>query len=53
MVLETWKKASNDKNKAFGALSKNLSKAFVCWNDDLLISNFQANGLDLLFRAWL
>ena len=38
VMLETWKKATNNKNKAFGALLTNLSKAFVCWSDDLLIT---------------
>ena len=51
MMLETWKKASNNKNKVFGALLINLSKAFVSWSDDVLIANFHANGLDLLSRA--
>ena len=51
MMLETWKKATNNKNKAFGALLTNLSKEFVCWSDDLLIANFHANGLDLLSRV--
>ena len=51
MMLETWKKATNNKNKAFGALLTNLSKAFVCWSDDLLIANFHANGLNLPSRA--
>ena len=45
------KKATNNKNKAFGALLTNLSEAFVCWNDDLLISNFHASGLDLFYCA--
>ena len=47
-AYETWKKATNNENKAFGALLKDLSKAFVCLSDDLLIANFHANGLDLL-----
>ena len=45
------KKGTHNKNKAFGALLTNLSKAFVCWSDDLLIANFHANGLDLFSRA--
>ena len=48
MMLETWKKATNNKNKAFGVLLTNLSKEFVCWSDDSLIVNFHANGFDLL-----
>ena len=51
MMLETWKKATNKKNKAFGALLTNLSKEVACWSDDLLIVNFHANGLNLLSRA--
>lgn len=34
MTLEPCKKA-NDKNKAFGALIKDLSKAFDCLSHDL------------------
>ena len=49
--LETWKKAANNKNKAFEALLTNLSKVIVCWSDDLLIANFHANGLGLLSHA--
>ena len=30
MMFETLKKATNNKNKGFGALLKNLSKTFVC-----------------------
>ena len=51
MMHEIWKKATNYKNKEFGALLTNLSKAFVCWIDDLLIANFHPNGLDLLSQA--
>ena len=51
MMLETWEKATNNKNNAFEALLTNLSKAFLCWSDDLLIANFYANPLDLLSRA--
>ena len=42
---------TNNKNNAFGALLTNLSKAFACWSNDLLIANFRANGLDLLSHA--
>ena len=45
------KKATNNNDKAFEALLTNLSEAFVCWSDDLLITNFHANGLDLLSRT--
>ena len=45
------KKATNNKDKAFEALLTNLSKAFICWSDDLSITNFHANGLALLSRT--
>ena len=45
MMLETWREATNNKNKAFGSLLTNLSKAFDCLSDDLLIATFHANGL--------
>ena len=51
IMLETWKKATNNKNNAFGALLTNLSRAFACRSNDLLIANFRANGLDLLSHA--
>ena len=52
MMLKIFKKkAMNNKNKAFRELLANLSKAFVCWRDDLLIANYHANGLDFLSRA--
>ena len=51
MMPETSKKATNNKNKAFGAWLTNLSKAFFCWSSHLLIANFHANGLDLLSCA--
>ena len=51
MMLETWEKATNNRNKALGALLANLSKAFVCWSDYSFIANVHANGLDLLLRA--
>ena len=46
MLLETWKVAT-DNNKAFGALSTDLSKAFDCRSHDLLIAELHAYGLDL------
>ena len=49
--LNNSKKATNNKDKAFGALLTNLSKAFVYRSDDLLIANFHANNLDLLSRT--
>ena len=50
---ETWKKkATNNKNKAFEVLLTDLSKAFVCLSD-LLIPNFHANSLTLLFHVYL
>ena len=45
-MLETWKEAA-DNNKAFGALSTDLSKAFDCLSHDLLIAKLHAYGLDL------
>ena len=53
MMLETWKKGTNNKNKAFVALLTNLSKEFICWSDNLLIANFYGNGLDLRTLRWL
>ena len=49
--LKLEKKATNNKNKAFWELLTDLSKAFDFLSDDILIANFHANGLDLLFRA--
>ena len=40
MMLETWKKATNNKNKVFGALLTNLSKAFVCWSEIYWLLSF-------------
>ena len=40
IMLEKWKLAV-DKNKAFGALFADLSKAFVYLNHDLLIAKLQ------------
>ena len=51
MMLETWEKATNNKNKVFRALLTNISKAFVCWSGDLLIANFHENCLVLLSSA--
>ena len=53
MMLETWIKATNNKNKSFGTLLTDLSKAFDYLSDDLLIVNFHANVLDLLSCAYL
>ena len=46
MMLESWKEAV-DKNKAFGALMTNLSKAFDCLSHELLIAKLHAYGIDL------
>ena len=43
IMLEFCKDA--DKNKAFGALPTDLSKAFNCFCDDLLIAKLHAYGL--------
>ena len=37
-MLETWKR-SVDKGKVFGTLLKDLSKAFDCFNRELLTAN--------------
>ena len=46
MMLESWKEAV-DKNKAFGALMRSLSKAFHCLSHDLLMAKLHAYGIDL------
>ena len=43
-MLEKWKHAA-DNNKVFGALLTDLSKAFDCICDDLLIAKLNAYGL--------
>ena len=45
------RKFTHDDWNLFEALLTNLSKAFICWSDDLSITNFHANGLDLLSRT--
>ena len=45
-MLETKKKAGDNK-KAFGGLLKDLSEAFDCLSNDLLIAKLHAYGLDL------
>ena len=45
-MVEFWENAT-DKNKAFGALLTNLSKAFDCLCHNLLIAKLHAYGLDI------
>ena len=45
-MLEIWKRAT-DNNEAFGALLTDLSKAFDCLSDDLLIAKLHAHGLKI------
>ena len=45
-MLET-KKGAGDNKKAFGGLLKDLSEAFDCLSNDLLIAKLHAYGLDL------
>ena len=45
-MLET-KKKTGDNKKAFGGLLKDLSEAFDCLSNDLLIAKLHAYGLDL------
>ena len=45
-MLET-KKKGGDNKKAFGGLLKDLSEAFDCLSNDLLIAKLHAYGLDL------
>ena len=51
-LIDLWKK-SVDKNKAFGILLTDLSKAFDCVNHTLLIAKFAAYGLDEISLKFL
>ena len=45
-MLEKWKSVV-DTGKSFGALLTNLSKAFDCLSDDLLLAKLHAHGFSL------
>ena len=45
-LLEIWKN-SVDKDKVFGALVTDISKAFDCFNDELLTAKRNAYGFTL------
>ena len=46
LMLEIWKEAA-DKNKAYGTLLTDFSKAFDCLSHDLLTSKLHTQGLDI------
>ena len=52
MMLES-KTEAVDKNKAFGALMTDLSKAFDCLSDNLMIAKLHPCGIDLSFLKFL
>ena len=45
-MLEKWKSVV-DTGKSFGALLTNLSKAFDCLSNDLLLAKLHAHGFSL------
>ena len=44
-MIETWRKCL-DENKIFGATLMDLSKAFNCLSNDLLVAKLEEYGLD-------
>ena len=56
-MMRKYRKDATDKNKAFGALHTDFSKAFDCSWRDLLITKLHAYSLDVssinLFQNYL
>ena len=52
LMKDKWKKTV-DKNKAFGALLTDISKAFDCVCHNLLVAKLHAYGLPLPALKWL